>query len=335
MAKAINSNALSNDEKLRLKDRLDEELALLNGQSAKRTIREEDIRVYDFRQPDKFSKQQLSTLTMLFDNFAREATTTLTSIIQTNCEVEVANVEQKPFQEVLKNFDEITVLNLVTMRPLEGQAILEISLDGVQAILYRVFGGEGGQNVKSKDLTTIERGVVRRITNALLNVLTTCFQNIDNFEMNLDRMETNPQFLTQIPAMEICVKVSFNMQIDHAKSTNMINVILPFLMLESILPKLTNSSVWLAKVPNRTNKDSIQTKIEENLHASDVNFKAEIGKTRLTLEDISALEVGDIIILDTRIDDNLQCFVENRKIGTASAGTYRDKAAVIIDEIFD
>ena len=335
MAKALNSKALTKSEKIKLRDRLDEELALLKGGSSKRTIREEDIRIYNFREPDKFSKQQLSTLSMLFDNFAREATTTLTGIIQTTCEVEVANVEQKPFTEVLKNMDEITVLNLVTMRPLEGQAIIEMSLDAVQTIVYRVFGGEGGQNVKSKDLTIIERGVVKRITNELLKVLTTCFQNVDNFEMNLDRMETNPQFLTQIPAMEICVKVSFNIQIDHSKSTNMINIILPFLMLESILPKLTSSSVWLSKVPNRANRDVVQHKIEENLHASDISFKAEIGKTTLTLKDVEAIQVGDIIILDTRVDDKLQCFVENRKIASATAGTYRDKAAVIIDEIID
>lgn len=334
MAKELTKN-LTQTEKIKLKDRLDEELALLNGGIVKRTIREEDIRVYNFREPDKFSKQQLSTLSMLFDNFAREATTTLTSITQTTCELEVANVEQKPFTEVLKNMNEITVLNIVTMRPLEGQAIIEMSLDAVQTMVYRVYGGEGGQNAKTKDLTMIERGVVRRITNELLKVLTTCFQNVDNFEMTLDRMETNPQFLTQIPAMEICVKVSFNMQIDHSKSTNMINIILPFLMLESILPKLTSSSVWLSKVANRANKDVVQSKIEENLHASDVNFKAEIGKARLTLRDVEELKVGDIIVLDTRTDDKLQCFVENRKLATATAGTFKDKAAVIINEIFD
>lgn len=335
MAEMINSNkTLTNEEKLKLKHRLDEEIALLNGYSTRRKIREEDIRVYDFRQPDKFSKQQLSTLTMLFDTFAREATTILTNIIQTNCEVEVFNVEQKPFQEVLKNCNEITALNLVSMRPLEGQAIIEMSLDAVQSIVYKVYGGEVGTK-RTRDLTMIERGVVKRITNELLKILTTCFQNIDDFEMTLDRMETNPQFLTQIPAMEICVKVSFNMQIDHSKGTNMINIVLPFLMLESILPKLTNSSVWLSKVTNRANKDAIQEKMKENLEDSDINFKAEIGKAKLTLEDINNLMVGDILILDRRIDDKLNCFVENRRIGTASAGVHRDKAAVIIEEIFD
>lgn len=335
MDKTNTHKMLTKEEKLKLKNRLDEEIAILNGYSSRRKIREEDIRVYDFRQPDKFSKQQLSTLTMLFDTFAREATTTLTNIIQTNCEIEVFNVEQKPFQEVLKNCNEITALNIVSMRPLEGQAIIEMSLDAVQSIVYRVYGGEVGQNKKTRDLTMIERGVVKRITNELLKILTTCFQNIDDFEMTLDRMETNPQFLTQIPAMEICVKVSFNMQVDHSKSSNMINIVLPFLMLESILPKLTNSSVWLSKVSNRTNKDAIQEKMKENLEDSDVDFKVEIGKAKLTLEDVNNLEVGDILVLDTRIDDKLNCFVENRGIGTGSAGIHRDKAAVIIEQIFD
>lgn len=336
MAMEMNTRVLTNAEKLKLKDRLDEELALLNGGVVKRKFRDEDVRVYNWREPDKFSKQTLSTLQMLFDNFAREAGTTLTGALQTTCEVEVAGVEQKPFQEVIKNMSEITALALIHMKPLEGNAIMEISLDTVQTMVYRVFGGESGHNSKPKDLTMIERGVVKRITNELLKVLAACFHNLDTFEITLDRMETNPQFIQQIaPAMEICVKISLNVQIDHSKDNHIINVILPFLMLESLLPKLTSSSVWLSKVPHRTNKDIIQSKIEQNLHNSTVDFKAEIGKTTLSLYDVEQIEVGDILVLDTRVDEELTCFVENKKIGTASAGIHKGKAAVIINNILD
>lgn len=336
MAMELNTKVLTNSEKIKLKDRLDEELALLNGQAVKRKIRSEDVRIYNWREPDKFSKQTLSTLGMLFDNFAREATTTLTGALQTTCEVEVSAVEQKPFQEVLKNMSEITALALFQMKPLEGNAIMEISLDTVQTMVYRVFGGDGGPSAKPKDLTMIERGVVKRITNQLLKVLTTCFHNLDTFEITLDRMETNPQFIQQIaPAMEICVKVSLNVQIDHSKNNNIINIILPFLMLESLLPKLTSSSVWLSKVPHRTDKEIIRSKIEENLHQSSVDFKAEIGKTVLSLYDVEQLQEGDILVLDKRIDEDLSVFVENKRIGTASAGIYKGKAAVTINKILE
>lgn len=336
MAMEQTAKILSNAEKIKLKDRLDEELALLNGAIAKKTIREEDIRVYNWREPDKFSKQQLSTLTMIFDNFSREASSTLTSALQTTCEVEVATVEQKPFQDVVKNCAEITALNLISMKPLEGQAIMEISPETVQTIIYRVFGGESGANTKPRDLTMIERGVVRRIVNELLKVLTTCFQNLDDFEMTLDRTETNPQFIQQLaPPMEICVKIALQAKIGHSKETNMINVILPFLMLESILPKLTSSSVWLSKVPHRTSKGVVQSQIENNLNLSTVDFKAEIGKTTLSIEDVEALEVGDILVLDTRVDEPIQCFVENKKLATATAGTFKNKIAITIDNIID
>lgn len=336
MAMELNTKVLTNSEKVKLKDRLDEELALLNGQSVKRKIRSEDVRVYNWREPDKFSKSQLSTLSMLFDNFARESSTTLTSALQTTCEVEVTAVEQKPFQEVLKNMSEITALALIQMKPLEGNAIMELSLDTVQTMVYRVFGGEGGPSSKPKDLTMIERGVVKRITNELLKVLTTCFQNLDTFEITLDRMETNPQFIQQIaPAMEICVKICLNVQIDHSKNSNIINIILPFLMLESLLPKLTSSSVWLSKVPHRTDREIIKKKIEENLHLSSVDLRAEIGTTVLTLNDVEQIQEGDIIVLDKRIDEELSVFVENEQIGTASAGIFKGKAAVTINKIID
>ncbi len=142
MAMEVKLEKLSNLEKNRLKDRLDEELEAMNGGVRKKKIRDEDIRIYNWREPDKFSKQQLSTLTMLFDTFSRDSSSTLTSLLQTTCEVEVASVDQKPFQEVIKNMSEITTLNLVSMKPLEGQAILEISPETVQNMIFRVFGGE-------------------------------------------------------------------------------------------------------------------------------------------------------------------------------------------------
>ena len=332
MANITNFKKLTSEEIGKLKERLDEEIAQLNGYSTRRIIRDEDIRVYDFRQPYKFSKQQLSTLTMLFDNFSRKSSNILANITQTNCEVQVFNVEQKPFQEVLKNCNEITALNLISIHPLEGQCILEMPLETVHSIVYRIYGGEEGNTSKIKDLTVIERGVVKRITNKLIAVLKECFENIGDFEMVLDRMETNPQFLTHIPAMEICVSVSLNIQMDHSKGSNMINIILPFLMLESILPKLTNSSVWLSKV-NIKNQDVLREKIKQNLEGSLVNFKVEVGKAELTLGDVNALQVGDVLVLNTRTDEKLECIVENRVIAKASAGTYRDKAAVVIEEI--
>ncbi len=182
----------------------------------------------------------------------------------------------------------------------------------------------------------IERGVIRRIVNELLKVLSDCFQNLDTFEMNLDRTETNPQFIQQLaPPMEICVKVGLQVKIANSKEQNYINIILPFLMLESILPKLTSSSVWLSKVPNRNNKDIIKEQIEQNLHTSNVDFKAEIGKTTLSLHDVDLLDVGDVLVLDTRIDEPIQCFVENKNIAIGKAGTYKNKLAVTIEKIIE
>lgn len=329
------SNVTAEDSK-RLKTRLDEEVSMLNGGSYKRNIRDEDVRTYNFREPDKFSKSQLSTLNMLFDNFCREAATTLTTTVQSNCELEVSSIEQKPYNEILKNMSEITALNLIQIKPLEGQAIIEISLDTVQTIVNKVFGGQGSVTTKAKDLTTIERGVLKRVINELLKVLTICFQNLDIFEMNLDRIETNPQFVQQVaPQMEICVKVSMNLKISNSKSSNIINIILPFLMLEPLLPKLTSSSVWLSKIPKKSNTDEVQKKIEGNLHNAEVDFKVEIGKTKLTLEDIESIEVGDIIPLESRIDEPLTCFVENKRIAKATAGIYKSKKAVMIEELID
>lgn len=336
MGIGLNVKVLTNSEKIKLKDRLDEELALLNGGVAKRRIRNEDVRVYNWREPDKFSKQMLSSLGVLFENFAREAATTLTGALQTTCEVELQGVKQLPFQEVTKNMSEITALGLINFKQLEGSAIMEFSLDTVQSMVYRVFGGENGSSSKTKDLTMIERGVVKRIINELLKVLTTCFSNLGTFDITLERMETNPQFIQQIaPAMEICVKVTLNVHIDHGKNNNIINIILPFLMLESLIPKLTSSSVWLSKVPNKTDQNSVRSKIEENLQLSTVDFKAEIGKATLTLQDVEQIQVGDILVLNTRTDEEINCFVENTKIGTASAGIHKGKAAVVLNNIID
>ncbi len=197
------------------------------------------IKLYDFKRPDKFSKDQIRTLYMIHENFARLLNTYLSAHLRTMVHIDVASVDQLTYEEFIRSLPNPSVIGVFQMRPLKGNAILELNPNIVFAIIDRLFGGKGTPMTKPRALTDIEEAIVTRVINKALEGLQDAWKQVVAIEPQMEIIETNPQFTQIVPPNDMVVIITLQAKIGDAEG--LINLCIPYLVVEPIMSKLTTT----------------------------------------------------------------------------------------------
>lgn len=206
------------------------------------------IKLYDFRRPDKFSKEQMRTLSLMHETFARLTTTSLSAQLRSMVHVHVASVDQLTYEEFIRSIPTPSTLAVITMDPLKGNAVLEVDPSITFSIIDRLFGGTGQAAKVQRDLTDIENSVMEGvIVRILANVRESWTQVID-LRPRLGQIETNPQFAQIVPPSEMVVLVTLETKVGEEEG--MMNFCIPYITIEPIISKLS-SQFWFSSEMGR------------------------------------------------------------------------------------
>jgi len=200
------------------------------------------IKIYDFKRPDKFSKEQIRTISMMHDTFARLTTTSLTAQLRSKVSVHVASVDQLIYEEFLRTLPIPTTLAIINMEPLKGSAILEIDPAVTFTMIDRLFGGPGEGSKFNHELTEIESTMMEGVIVRMLGNLREAWTQVLDLRPRLAMMETNPQFAQIVPFTEMVVLVTLEARICDVEG--MINLCFPYPAIEPVIDKLS-FSFWL------------------------------------------------------------------------------------------
>ncbi|MDP2872523.1 MAG: flagellar motor switch protein FliM [Bacillota bacterium] len=286
------------------------------------------MRSYDFRRPDKFSKDQLRTLHMLHENYARVVSTVLSGQLRTTVEVAVASVKQETYAEFSLRLHNPGAIAVVSLAPLSGNAVLEVEPGVAMYLVDRVLGGAGTSAVQLRELTEIELTVARRLVWSLLEHLRDGWRNIVEVTPAVESVETNPMFTQVVAPGEMCAVVSFTIRVGLVAGT--ICLCLPYLLMEPVVSKLT-AFVWFSGAP-RARAAADGEMIKARLQEVSVEVVAELGGAVLTLEDLLGLSVGDVVVLDRATVDPILIRVGHSVKLSARPGTHRGRLALSIIE---
>ena len=101
--------------------------------------------------------------------------------------------------------------------------------------------------------------------------------------------------------------------------------------LEDIMDKL-NTKYWFSTMQEK-DEESYNDYIEMAINKAQIPIKALLGKSSISVMDFINLQVGDIIKLDTMVEDELDVYVGNIVKFRALPGAGSDKYAVKVTEI--
>lgn len=205
--------------------------------------KERNVKTYDFKKAMRFSQDQIRTLNRIHENFARLLTSYLSTQLRTFVQISVTSVEQYPYEEFINNVQKKSILGVFKAPPLQGSMVMEFSPDVVYVTVDRLLGGQGNISLKSSDLTEIEISVIQRIFVKALISFQEAWSSVVKLSPEFKEIEVNPQFLTMFPPNETVILVALHAKIGDVEG--IINICLPHVVLEQILPKLS-ARHWLA-----------------------------------------------------------------------------------------
>lgn len=290
---------------------------------------EKQVKNYDFARPAKFSKEHLRTLEIIFEHYGRLLSTNLPVYLRKTVQVEVMNSEAVTYSEFSNALSNPVLLGIVNFSPLKGNILVEIAENIGYAIVDRMLGGLGIPLDRTRDFSEIELLIIERIYNVCVNLLAEPWENVCELEPRLERIETNSQFAQIISPAEMIALVTLNVKIGEVEG--LINICLPYLTLETVMDKL-NTKYWYSSLQDKDEQVYTDT-IEALISRAPMPMKAVLGNSTISVNDFLGLQLGDIIRLNTKVDEELDIYVGNIKKFTALPGASGDNYAVRITSV--
>lgn len=245
---------------------------------------------YDFRRPDKLSKDHIRSLQMLHENFVGFFMSSLAGYLRAQVEVELVSVEQVPYDEYIKTISG-SLLNILNVDALGGQAILEMDFGIFFSMLDRLLGGKGSSGKIVRDLTDIEKVLASNMTDLALADLKTAWETVLPLDFAVASMETSPQFVQIVPGNDTVVLVLFNIRMGEFQGA--MSLCIPYLLIKPILNRLS-AQRWFVS-DRKKNAAAHGRLLAERLNTTAVPCIARLGLASLTVADIAGLEVGQIV----------------------------------------
>lgn len=300
----------------------------MDAEELKKEEEEQKVRVYDFKRALRFSKDQIRSISRIHENYARLLTTFYSGQLRTYVNISVASVDQIPYEEFIRSIPKMTILNVYSVEPLEGRILMEVNPNIAYTMMDRLLGGKGNSEVKAEDLTEIETTIMSQMFEKAIINLEEAWATIIDIEPILEEFEVNPQFLQMVSPNETVVVVSFNTQIGDV--SGMINICIPHIVLEPIIPKLS-VHYWMETTTKERDPEKYEL-LSEHIRKVNVDAKALLGKSTITVHELLQLKQNDIISLDQKIDEPLTVAINDEPKMKAQVGMVNKRVAVQVLE---
>lgn len=288
-----------------------------------------EITSYDFRRPNRVSKNQVRTLQNIHESFAETFGYYLVSKLQTVVSISVTSVDQLFYSEFILSVANPSCLYVFDIEGTDGSGILEISPTLALTILERMLGGSAESQEKSRTITPIEQAVIRGIMEHAFADLRNSWKSIADLNFKYSRLEMEADFVQVAPASEIVVVISFEVNI--GTQSFLMNICFPTFALEETLAQLNKQQITTSTIKISESKIRENMKmISRHIDTSFLPVYAELGKSKLSVKDLLELKKGDVIKLDKRINQEIEVIIGKKRKLSARPGTVDGKKAVRI-----
>jgi len=288
------------------------------------------LALYDFRRPDRVSKDQMRTLQNLHEGYARQFSTSLTNFLRTFVDIELVSVDQLTYSEFVMSISNPSCIYVFQMEPLEGKAIMEINPSLVFFIIDRLFGGQGRPSEQNRELTMIEQNVITRIVARGLSDLKDIWEHIGVFSPKIDAYETNPQFVQIAPSGETVILISLEVRMQNA--SGLMSLCFPYILLENVITNLSGES-WMSS-QTQVSPESREM-LEKELQDITIPVRAKVGNTKISIRDLLQLENGDVLCLDKPAKSELEVEIGDKTKFAAKSGVIGRKKAIRITRVVE
>jgi flagellar motor switch protein FliM len=268
---------------------------------------QQQVTLYDFKRPNRVSKEQLRALRGVHDKMVRTLSSQISSIMRSIVEIQLHSVDQMTYGEFLMSLPSPTSFNVFSMKPLEGSGVLEINSSIAFPMIDRLLGGKGESYDVSREFTDIELTLLDSILKVIMQNAREAWSSITEIYPLVEARESSPNVIQIVAQNEIVIMVVMEIIIGH--TSGMMNICYPVIALEPILPKLASRDIMLSET---NSKKSRNKELKTLLGGAKVRVDAIVGDANLNLKQLLDLNSGDVLILNRPADDTVVVSVDGR-----------------------
>ncbi len=325
------ADILSQDEIDALLDVVDDDADELLEESEESSLfPQRQITLYDFKRPNRVSKEQLRAFRGIHDKMARSLSSQISAIMRSIVEIQLHSVDQMTYGEFLMSLPNPTSFNVFSMKPLEGNGVLEINPSIAFPMLDRILGGKGDPFESNREFSDIELSLFETILRVMMATLKEAWGPVTDLYPAVESKESSPNVVQIVAQNEIIVMVVMEIIIGH--SSGMMNLCYPVIALEPLLPKLASRDLMLNET---SSKKSRNKELKVLLGGAQVMVEAELGDAEVSMQELLALDVGDILRLNTPADDSVTLSINGKERFEGKIGLRRFRKSIQITQVID
>jgi flagellar motor switch protein FliM len=287
-----------------------------------------EIRAYDFKRPERVSKDQMRALQTLHEGFARNFGASLSAFLRMIVEVKLAGCEQMTYGEFVASLTIPTSFNLIDIEPLEGQICLELSPLIIYPIIDRLLGGNNDELfIPQRPQTAIEMRLIGQVIKRALDMLSEAWVDVAKLDFSLAVTESNPQLVQIVPPNEVVIVIGFELKMANRAGT--MSLCIPYNVIEPLMEAVSAQTWFSSKGLKRTEEN--ERRVEATLQSAELAITAVLANTSITLSDLANLSVGDLIVTEKPASSPLALCVGGKRKFLARIGQLDGIRAVRIE----
>jgi flagellar motor switch protein FliM len=284
--------------------------------------------VFDFCRPDRIAKSQVRAIHLLHENFVRNLASSLAAYLRSYLTVNLISVEQLSYGEFVEGLPSPTCLVSSSLRPYDGNALIELNPALVFTILEIILGGKGrGTTRIQREMTEIEQNLLEVFFRIILNDLKEAWKSVTTIDFKLASMATEPQVVQILAPNEAVVAIGIEMRI--GESSGAMNLAIPSINIKMIGQKFDQQ--WSLRKTEPTEHE--QQRILGLIRESDLTLDANLSGLHLRVKDLLEIEQGDVLHFDYRVDRVVDCSVNGVQKYRGRVLDYHQKKAFQIEDL--
>ncbi len=293
-----------------------------------------EISNYDFRRPNRISKNQVRTLQTVHESFAEVFGYYLVSKLQTVVSITVTSVDQLFYSEFILSVSNPSCLYVFEIEGTDGNGIMEVSPQLALTIIERLLGGSADQQPKPRTITAIEQAVIRNVIEHALTDLRNAWRSIAELNFKYERLEMEADFVQVAPSSEIVVVVSFDVNI--GVNTYLMNLCFPTFALEEVLARLNRQQVTTqaTKQSPARMRENMEL-LRQQISTTYLPIIAELGKAAISVKELMELQVGDVVKMKKKVNQEIEVIIAGKRKLGARPGSVDGKKAVRVTSVLN
>jgi flagellar motor switch protein FliM len=291
-------------------------------------------RRYDFRRPDRFSKEQMRALRMIHETWARRIAVSLSAHLRTSVEVTLSDIDQGMYAGLSQQLPDQGIFFTIGLVPLAGHFVIHMSPDLGSIVVDRLMGGPAIPGKAERRMTDLEIELLRDVVRRMLAELQESWASAYNLQPRIDDIS---QHLMLVPiALPTDAIVWAGFEVRARGYTSGMTLVMPYPALKPIATQLSPYT-WVASADNKQQTQSSRDRLEREQKLAKLKLPVSVvlGTTQLGIGELANLQSGDVVPLEMGsgshgTDGLCTVLINGRPKFLARPGTVRRRMAVML-----